>query len=182
MSTEDSDRGAAARITVILAAASAVLLVALVVLGVLAFRPHGWYDQAQTARQDSAAGQAALDAARADLIDITTYDYKTVNTDKGWLSDFSDPKVAQPFASNAQALEKVVKSSKTVASGTVVDAMSRVVSDTQVEVLAFVDQVLKSNIAKGVNLQQHRVTMTMTLVDGAWKISRLDLLGSGNAS
>ena len=183
MSNEDSGRGAVARIPVILAAASAVLLVAVLVLAFLAFRPtHGWYHQAQTAKKDAAAGQAALDAARADLIDITTYDYKTVDTDKAWLSDFSDPKVAQPFATNQQALTKVIKSSRTVASGTVVDAMSRVVSDTQVEVLAFVDQVLRSNISKGVNLQQQRVTMTMTLVGGAWKISRLDLLGSGNAS
>ncbi|GAB4003160.1 hypothetical protein [Nocardioides ultimimeridianus] len=182
MSNDDSGRGAAARIPAILAAACAVLLVAVVVLGVLACRPHGWYHEAHAAKKDAAAGQAALDAARADLIDITTYDYKTVDQDKGWLADFSDPQVAQPFAKNQQSLAKVIKGSHTVAKGTVVDAMSRVVSDSQVEVLAFVDQVLRSNLDKGVSLQQQRVTMTMSLVGGVWKISRLDLLGSGNAS
>ncbi|HWU22436.1 MAG TPA: hypothetical protein VN088_12970 [Nocardioides sp.] len=182
MSTEDSGRGAAARILAVLAVACALLLVAVVVLSILAFRPHGWYDGAHSAKKDADAAQAALDAARADLIDITTYDYKTVDQDKGWLADFSDAKVAEPFARNQQSLAKVIKGSRTVAKGSVVDAMSRVVSDTQVEVMAFVDQVLRSNLDKGVSLQQQRVTMTMTLVDGVWRISLLDLLGSGSAS
>jgi Mce-associated membrane protein len=169
----------------VLAVVSALLLVAVVVLGVLAFRPHGWRHEAAVAEDDAArtsAGQAALDAARADLIDITTYSYRTIDKDFGWLADFSDPKTAAPFAKNQRALAKVVKGSRTVAKGSVVDAMSRVVSPQQVEVLAFVDQALQSTSVKGVSLEQQRVSMTMVLVNGDWKISRLDLLGSNNAS
>lgn len=182
MSNEDSGRSAAARIAVILAAVSALLLLAVVTIGILAFRPHGWYHQAHAAKDDTAAGEAALAAARADLADITTYEYKTVDDDFGWLSDFSDPKIAKPFADNQKALARVVKATRTIATGSVVDAMDRVVSDSQVEVLAFVDQVLRSNVHKGVSLQQQRVSMTMVLTGGSWKISRLDLLGSGSAS
>jgi Mce-associated membrane protein len=183
VSKVDSDRHPAARIASVLAAVSAILLVALLVLSFLAFRPtHGWYHQARSAKNDAAAGQAALDAARADLIDITTYGYASIDKDFDWLSDFSDPKTAEPFAKSQKSLAKVVKGSKTVAKGSVVDAMSRVVSDNQVEILAFVDQVLRSNIRKGYSLEQQRVSMTMVRVDGTWKISRLDLLGSNNAS
>ena len=171
------DRGR--RVVVALTALSTVLLVAVVVLTVLAIR---WHGQAADAKDEKAAGRAALAAARADLVDITTYSYKTIDKDFGWLSDFSDQKTAAPFEKNQKALTKVVKASRTVAKGAVSDAMSRVVSTGQVEILAFVDQVLRSDTDKGVNLEQQRVSMTMRLTGGTWKIERLDLLGGKNAS
>lgn len=169
-----------------LAALEVLLLIAVIVLVVLATKWHGdanrWQDKADRASADSAAGEAALAAARKDLTDITTYDHSTIDKDFGWLEDFSDPKTSAPFAKSQKALAKVVKDTKTVAKGTVTDAMSRVVSPSQVEIMAFVDQVLRSDVGKGYHLEQQRVSLTMKLVAGDWKISRLDLLGGNNAS
>jgi hypothetical protein len=182
VSTDESGRKAVTPLVALLGGLLAVSVVAVAVLAVLAAKWHGDVSKWHDAQAEDAAGRAALAAARADLTDITTYDYKTIGKDFAWLDDFSDPKTSAPFAKNQKVLAKVVQQSRTVAKGDVTDAMSRVVSPSQVEVLAFVDQVLRSDAGKGYKLEQQRVSMTMKLVAGDWKISRLDLLGGNNDS
>ena len=179
MSTEERSR----KVVAALAALSTLLVVALVVVSVLAAHWHSHADKAQRradgADADAAAGRAALDQARKDLVDLTTYSYRTAGKDDAWLDDFADAKTAKPFAANQKAITRVVRLSKTVAKGTVEDAMTRVVSPTDVEVMAFVDQVLVSRGQKRAHIEEQRVSMTMKRVDDAWKIARIDL-GGGN--
>ena len=176
MSTEERGR----RAVVPLAALSALLLVAVVVLAVLASK---WHGDASKAKDEKAAGEAALTAARAYLVDFTSYDYK--NADKtiaGWPADFTDADVVAPFIKNQSVLVKTIKKSRTVAKGKVEASMSRTISTDQVEVLAAVTQVMRSNAAKGYHVEQQQFSLTMKLVGGTWKIERLEPVGSDDGS
>lgn len=168
----------------VLSAACALLLVGVVVLGVLAAKWHHKADQAvddASARTD--ASQAALDAAKKDLVKLSSYSYKNGAADFGdWYDDCTDNVVTPAFRKVQGALKKFVIDSHTVAVGTVIDAAPRLVSTTDVEVLAFVDQRRTANTFKGATVEQQRISMTMKLVGGKWLIDRVQSLNHSTGS
>jgi hypothetical protein len=159
----------------VLAAASALLLVAVIVLAVLAVK---WHGDADDAKDETAAGRSALAQAEKDLVMIGSYSYKNGAADyPDFFDQLSSPKLVQTYTSSAKGFQKAIVGSHTVAKASVVDAAYRVVDTHQVEVLAFVDQVMTSNADKGrVNVDQQRVRMTMKQLGGQWKIDNFELL------
>lgn len=133
-----------------------------------------------TAKAD--AGEAAVKAARQVLADMTTYDYKTIDDDFGWIDQITDPDLHARMAKNVESLTRIIRSSKATAKGEVVDAAPRVVDAKNVEVLAFVDQLIKDAEHKGYKVEEQRISMTMVLDEGEWRVGRLDLLSGNNAS
>lgn len=163
----------------VLAAAAALLLVAVVVLAVLAAK---WHGEVADAKAETAAGQAALAQAKQDLVTIGSYSYQNGAADyPDFLDQLSSPALSKKYADSAKAFQRAIVGTHTVAKATVVDAAARVVDSHQVEVLAFVDQVMTSNAQKGVNVDQQRVRLTMKELGGEWKIENFELLTHATA-
>lgn len=137
-----------------------------------------------TARDD--AGKAALDAARAVLVQITTYSYKDGEHEFAWLDEIADPALRQRLAPNVDQLKKAIVDGQVTAKGQVLDAAARPVSADQVEVLAFVDQAISdggpAQDLGDVKVEEQRVSMTMKRSGGRWLVERLELLSGTNAS
>jgi Mce-associated membrane protein len=131
-----------------------------------------------TARND--AEKAALDAAKKLLVEITSYSWKDGEHDFAWVDKIANAELKDKLAPNVGDLQKAIVEGKVTAKGQVVDAAGRVVDDTQVEVLAFVDQAITDDKNSDVKIEEQRVSMTMKLVKGEWLVDRLDLLSGTN--
>lgn len=168
-------------------AVSAALAVALVVIAVLVVKVNDDSPEVGASRSadlavEKEAGEAALAAARQVLVDMTTYDYKTIDDDFEWIDQITDPDLHARMTKNVKSLTRIIRSSKATAKGEVVDAAPRVVDAKNVEVLAFVDQLIKDAEHKGYKVEEQRISMTMVLDEGEWRVGRLDLLSGNNAS
>ncbi|GAA3651663.1 hypothetical protein GCM10022237_09400 [Nocardioides ginsengisoli] len=167
----------------------AALVACLAVGGWLLVKERGAQDDLTTARarvealtaKDDAA-QSALDAAKKVLVQITTYSWKDGEHDFGWLDQIANADLKAKLAPNVSGLQKAIVGGKVTAKGQVVDAAPRAVSDSQVEVLAFVDQAITNDTDKDVKIEEQRVSMTMKRVDGAWLVDRLELLSGTNSN
>ena len=133
------------------------------------------------AAKDDAA-KAALDAAKKVLVQITTYSWKDGEHDFAWLDQIANEQLKAKLAPNVSGLQKAIVGGKVTAKGQVVDAAPRAVSDSQVEVLAFVDQAIGNDTDKDVKIEEQRVSMTMKLVGGHWLVDRLELLSGTNSN
>ena len=169
----------------VLSAALAAALVAIVILVVKVNDVTGDADAATARRAglaaQSDAAEAALKAARTVLVDMTTYDYKTIDEDFDWIDQITDPNLHERMAKNVKSLSRIIRDSKATAKGEVIDAAPRAVDAKHVEVLAFVDQLIKDAENKGYKVEEQRISMTMVLDDGEWRVGRLDLLSGNNA-
>lgn len=126
-----------------------------------------------TARND--AEKAALEAARKVLVEITSYSWKDGEHDFAWIDQIANAELKDKLAPNVGDLQKAIVDGKVTAKGQVVDAAGRVVDDTQVEVLAFVDQAITDPSGE-VNVEESSINLTMKLVDGEWKVDTLTFL------
>ncbi|MFJ9317480.1 hypothetical protein ACIRN4_25055 [Pimelobacter simplex] len=130
---------------------------------------------------ENEAEQAALAAAKTILAEVTSYSWKDGEHEFAWLDKIANTELKDKLAPNVSGLQKAIVDGKVSAKGQVVDAASRAISTTQVEVLAFVDQALTDETNKDVKIEQQRVSMTMKLVGGDWLVDRLELLSGDNA-
>jgi Mce-associated membrane protein len=166
----------------------AALVAALAVIGWLVAQERGASDdladarsrvQTLSARDD--AEQAALDAAKEVLAQITTYSWKDGEHDFAWLEKIANAELKDKLAPNVGDLQKAIVDGRVTAQGQVVDAAGRVVDESQVEVVAFVDQAITDDTNADVKIEEQRVSMTMKLVDGSWLVDRLELLSGTNS-
>lgn len=130
---------------------------------------------------EKAASQAALESAQKILLEITTYSWKEGDHEFAWLDQIAGTELKEQLAPNVPDLQRAIEKGKVTAQGTVIDSAARVVDATQVEVLAFVDQAITDETNKDIKIEEQRVSMTMTLVDGAWLVERLELLSGTNS-
>jgi Mce-associated membrane protein len=134
------------------------------------------------AAAEQQAGQDALRAAREVLLEITTYSWKAGEHEFAWVGKLNNEELKRKLAPNVGDLQKAIRQGKVTAQGEVIDAAARVVGTSQVEVVAFVDQAITDEASRDVRIEEQRVSMTMTLVDDAWLVDRLELLsGTNNA-
>lgn len=167
---------------------STVVLLTLALLAALGASGYLWL-RWETARDDAradhdlavrlsaerAAEQDALAAGRTLLVDMTSYGFRTVTEDFTWLERISDEQLRTRMEENVAALTRIITDSRARAEGTVIDAAARVVDTEQVEVVAFVDQIIRDRGEDGYKLEEQRVSMTLVLRDGEWLMDRLDL-------
>ncbi len=166
------------RLALLLAALLVVAVVGVVVLWVDRDGADG--DQPTSASEASAvelarAGADATSAAEAAVTRMTTYSWRTVDDDFGWVDEVGTDAFQSYFAGASAGVKQVVTATKATATGTVVDAAPRVVDATHVTVLLFVDQEIRSAQQKGAKIDQPRVSMDMLLVDGAWLVDKVQI-------
>ncbi|MDX6288157.1 MAG: Mce-associated rane protein [Frankiales bacterium] len=130
----------------------------------------------QDRRDSEDARTDAVTAAKTSVIEILSYDYRSLDKDiaaaKGrstgaFLAEYSS--TASRLLAQAKQLKAVVQAS--VASTSVVSS-----SSGRVVVLAFVDQATVKAGDKQTRIDQNRVRMTMQKVKGRWLVAQLDAL------
>jgi Mce-associated membrane protein len=126
-----------------------------------------------------AAGKAADKAARVAVVEMTTYDYRTVAKDFAWVDDAGTAKFQKQYAEVSKPIKKLVVQLKAKATGSVVASAPNVKDADHVTVLLFVDQEI-SNPGTGGSapqrgLDQPRVTMQMVRQDGRWLVDEVKI-------
>lgn len=132
----------------------------------------------------AAAGKAADKAARAAVVQMTSYDYRTLEKDFAWVDDAGTAKFRTQYAEVSQPIKKLVLQLKATAEGTVV-ASAPIVEDTRhVTVLLFVDQEISNPGGGGTGpqrgLDQPRVRMKMVRQDGRWLVDEVNISSLSN--
>ena len=137
----------------------------------------GLRDQIRTLQAEKKANEDAVTAAKAFVAKVTTYSYKAGEHDFGWVEELQNEKVRSQFEERVDDLKKAIETSRTSAKGQVVEAMGRVVDETQVEVLAFVDQAITDPSGE-VSVEESSITLTMKLDEdsGDWQVDTLTFL------
>lgn len=165
-----------------IAAALAVALVAsLVGLGVALTRggDDGGSPTSSSAADEALdlreAESAALDAARAAAVQLTSYDHATLEEDFAWVEDSGTQELQDQFSQISTPIRKAVTELEVHAEGTVQDAAARAEDVDHVTVLLFVDQTLTSAASSERRLVTPRVTLSMVRQDGRWLVDAVEL-------
>jgi hypothetical protein len=162
---------------------SVILVVALVLAlvgGGLLFK--AWHD-AERERDDAKDRLGELDsaesAARALLVDMTSYDYRQVDHTYDWLDQLTNSDVKTNFAKSEDKIERLVRIGKVVAKGEVEESAYRPGADGKsVVVVAFVHQTITDGSD---NQKTEDQWATLTMVpgdsDSGWLAANVQLSG-----
>lgn len=124
------------------------------------------------------AGEAASRAARAVAVDLTTYDYRTVDDDHARVTAAGTARFRRYFASVGPKSAAVVRKLHVTARGRVVAAAPEVGDSTHVRVLLFVDQVVRAKGTRGSQTEEPRLSMQMVREGDRWLVDTVDLENS----
>lgn len=122
-------------------------------------------DRAETARQD------ALAAARQYAVDLTTYDFATVDADFQRFARHGTKAFRASYAETIAASEPAIVKAQTRSLGTVVGAGLESYSHDRASVLLAVDQALRSATKPGATVDRSRLRMTLVRSGDGWLVS-----------
>src|SRR5690348_17235392 len=135
--SEEADRKD--RLQLVVTGLASLLLMTLVALLVvtLLWQSDGGSKDGDRAVALAAAGKAADKAARAAVVEMTSYDYKTVDQDFGWVDDAGTTKFKKHYREVSKPIMKLVVQLKAKATGTVVASAPLPKDNAHVTVLLF---------------------------------------------
>ena len=164
-------------------ALAAILAVALVLAVVTCGLLLKGMKDAQDQRDDAKATLGDLDsaegAARELLVDMTTYDYTSVDETYDWLDQLTNSDVKKGLEANQDKLEKIVRIGKVTAKGEVQESAYRPGADgSSVVVVAFVHQTITDKTGQHKS-EDHWATLTMVPGDteSGWMAQDVQLSG-----
>ncbi|MFE3543093.1 hypothetical protein ACFXK0_08990 [Nocardia sp. NPDC059177] len=143
------------------------------VLSLAAAAILGW--QLRQERALDAAADAALQAARAYGVTLTSVDSSRLDSDFAAVLDGSTGEFRDMYTRSSGQLRELLQENKATGKGTVLEAAVKSATETEVEVLLFIDQTVTNAASTDPRVDRSRVLMTMQLVDGRWLASRVYL-------
>ncbi|MGV0636244.1 Mce protein [Mycolicibacillus trivialis] len=153
----------------------AALLVGAVVVGSLgAFGYVGW--RLYEVNAATAAGEAALAAAREYAVTLTTLDADDIDSNYTRVLDGATGDFKEAYALGAVQLRQMLIDNQATGNGVVIDAAVKSATKTKVEVLLFVDQSITNAVRTEPRIDRNRIQMTMELVDNRWLASQVELM------
>ncbi|MFC8043803.1 hypothetical protein [Nocardia sp. NPDC057353] len=155
-------RKAALPVTALIAIAA---ITAAIVLGV----------QLRNERDIDAAADAALEAAKTYGVTLTSVDSNNLDAGFTAVLDGSTGEFRDMYTRSSGQLRELLLENKATGKGTVLDAAVKSATETEVEVLLFIDQTVTNAASADPRVDRSRVEMTMQLVDGRWLASRVYL-------
>lgn len=171
-------------VVVALASLLLICLVTLLVVTLLWQTGTGGSKDGDRAVALAAAGKAADKAARVAVVEMTSYDYRSVATDFAWVDEAGTTKFQKQYAEVSAPIKKLVVQLKAKAKGTVIDSAPIVKDVDHVTVLLFVDQEISNPGTGGSDpqrgLDQPRVTMQMVRKDGHWLVDEVKISSLSN--
>ncbi|CAJ1501480.1 Mce protein [[Mycobacterium] kokjensenii] len=154
--------------------AATALLAALLIAAVAYSGYAGWRLHQIDAR--TAAGQAALAAAKDYAITLTTLDTADIDANYARALDGATGAFKEAYSAGAKQLRQILIDNKASGKGIVIDAAVKSATTTRVEVLLFVDQAITNAVRSEPRIDRNRIQMTMELVDNRWLAGQVDLL------
>jgi Mce-associated membrane protein len=149
-----------------LALAVVVLLVLSVVFG-LKVRSDSKEDDARA---------AAVAAATAYAVDLTTYDHSRLEADFSKVLDNSTGSFKSEYTAASASLRDLIAKFKATATGKVLETAVLSSDTDRATILLFVDQTVSNNNSKTPRIDRSRMKMGLEKQGGRWLISSLDLL------
>jgi Mce-associated membrane protein len=157
---------------------AAVLATALCVPAAAAVVVLDLHDRSADATDDARAG--AVVAGRSDVEDLLSYDYRSLDADMSRAKAESTGVFAAQYAQTAARLAQEAKATRAIVQATASNPGVVSASKNQVVVLLFVDQAsvkqLTGATSPTTRIDQSRVQVTMTRIDGRWLVSQLSAL------
>ena len=149
----------------------ALLVAALVAVVVL------WRENADLAdsRDLAVAEQAAAREASRIAVAMTTYDHRSVEKDFAWIDEDGTDRFEDTFSESTEPIRQLITRTRATATGKVSDAAGTAEDPDHVEVLLFVDQVLKRSGDSKSSVDSNRVVMQMVRRDGRWLVDDVEL-------
>lgn len=148
----------------VLVGALVVLLAAAVTFGVLWALERGSAGSQQDAR--AAAEQLA--------VDLTTYDYRELDSNFDRVQEFSTEKFAKKYKGASEALGKLLAENKAISKGEVLKVGVAEFDGDRAVVLVFVDQTI-NNVNTKDRIDRNRMVLTLLEEDGDWKLDDVSL-------
>jgi len=143
-------------------------VVAAVILGTL------WLGGRHTASLRNAELDARH-AAQTYAVDLTTYDYTSLDKDFSWATDGATTSFAKEYSQANGPLRTVITKLKARATGSVNEAAATAESSSKVTVLLFVDQTISNGTNNKKRIERNRVVMTMVNQHGRWLVDDVTL-------
>ncbi len=154
-----------------------VALVASLVAVALLWRDRDDADDRASSSESLVDAEIAAEGAARDALErMTTYSFRTVEEDFGWVDDATTEKFQGNFAEAREAALTYVEAVRATAEGSVVDSAATAADADHVKVLLFADQEIRSTQEKGFRLDQSRVTMQMVRQDGDWLVDEVEVV------
>jgi Mce-associated membrane protein len=125
---------------------------------------------------DTAERTGALAAARQYTVDLTTYDFASIDADFGRFARHGTPAFRTSFAATEAATKPTIVKAQSRALGTVVGAGLESFSGDRATVLLAVDQVVRSATRRGSTIERSRIRMTLTRSGGGWLVAAVKVL------
>ncbi|HWU22087.1 MAG TPA: hypothetical protein VN088_11220 [Nocardioides sp.] len=135
----------------------------------------GWGTAQLIGPASAPASSAALDAARRDVVDLMSYDYRTIDSDLSTALSHTVGGFHDTMASAMQAHRTTFVRLRSVSTATVTAAAVESATSSSATVLLFVDQTVRNSRTAGAETDHTRVVVTMTRSGGAWLVSDLEL-------
>lgn len=153
---------------------AAVVCVLLMVLCIGTAGYLGWHQYQQ--QQITAAGDAALEAAKDYAVVLTTLDAKHIDDNYRKSLDGATGEFKDAYSQGANQLRQVLIDNKASGTGIVVAAAVKSATPDRVEVLMFVDQSITNAANPSPRIDRNRIDMTMDKVGGRWLASKVEIL------
>lgn len=122
------------------------------------------------------AGRQAQQAAIAYAQVLTSIDSNKVDENFRQVLDGATGEFKDMYTQSSVQLRQLLIDNKATAHGVVVDSAIQSESTNKVVVLVFIDQTVTNSQAPDPRIDRSRIKMTMELVDGRWRASKVQLL------
>ncbi|AYF79154.1 DUF3329 domain-containing protein [Nocardia yunnanensis] len=126
-------------------------------------------------RDIDAAGQAALDAATAYAVTLTSVDTGNLDANFTAVLDGSTGEFRDTYTKSSTQLRQLLIDHKAAGHGVVLQSAIKSASENEVVVLLFVDQTVSNTDMPDPRIDHSRIVMTMQRVDGRWKAAKVDI-------
>jgi Mce-associated membrane protein len=126
-------------------------------------------------RQVAEAGQQAQEAAVSYAQVLTSIDSNKVDENFQQVLDGATGEFRDMYSQSSVQLRQLLIDNKAAAHGVVVDSAVQSESRNTVVVLLFVDQSVSNTNVPDARIDRSRIKMTMELVDGRWRASKVEL-------
>ena len=163
---DDVDRGRRSRVTGPLVTALAVLLVLLLAAGGWLFLTRPTSSSVRTADY-----VAVLQAARSEIVDLTSFDYLTFDEDVAKVKRITTGDLRTEAVDQLDKTRQDVTTAQAVVSTEVIGAAVTSADDSHGTVVLFIQSTQKNNTVSQAQVLQYHVEAKLTKVNGRWLLS-----------
>ena len=132
-------------------------------------------DALRTEQSIDVARAAASAAGETYAVDLSSYDYRSLDRSFAAITTNSTDAFAQQYQRLSGSLRDALISQQSVATGKVLAEAVQTANPTRVTLLVFVDQTVSNTSTATPQVNHNRMVLTLLDVSGKWKIDQVQL-------